>query len=78
MLDALKLIVDELINEDLTADEFNSLTKEISKHSGLVDSLRSDPIVYSRCIVALDVQSQLSSMIKTYESGFDHVLGQAC
>ena len=75
MLDALKLIVEELINQDLTADEVKSLTKEISKNAGLVDSLRSDPAAYSKCIEVLDDQSEGLAMITTFESGFDRISG---
>ena len=42
MLDALNLIVEELVREDLTAEERNSLGAEIVKNSCLVESLRND------------------------------------
>ncbi|MCH2191847.1 MAG: hypothetical protein MK188_13060 [Gammaproteobacteria bacterium] len=42
MIDALNLIVEELVKDDLSKLEMQSLKAEIAKNSSLVESLRCD------------------------------------
>jgi len=58
MIDALNLIVEELVKEDLTAKELRSLEAEISKNSCLVESLRNAPKIGLAFIGMESVQSQ--------------------
>ena len=58
MIDALNLIVEELVKEDLTAKELRSLEAEISKNSCLVESLRNTSKIGLAFIGVESVQSQ--------------------
>ncbi len=43
MLNILNSIVEELLNDDLTTEELESLAQEISDHDQLVQALRNNP-----------------------------------
>ena len=61
MIEVLNLIVKQLITENLTAKEQQSLKAEIVKNSALVDSLRNSPTFDSSFIDAQGSKSQRPS-----------------
>ena len=54
MIEVLNLMVKELVQSDLTVEELKSLSKEVSKNSGLVNRLYQQSDINFRCINRLN------------------------